>query len=317
MTQLILVPQAPVPMRYQWWFATAFPKQLRRRFNMVVVLGEKQLQTNKYKYLDNALFSPIRPSITFELRQIQEYMDLPIEDDDILLLMDISFPGLFPNVLYHNRPKNCFAYCHATACNNLDYFEKDRDSKFSTETAHSQLFTKIFVATRYHKDKLGWDNVEVIGLPKPLFRTYENEEKKYDVISVARPCEQKVTLSLEKLVEETFGKIERRQCNTWDEYYRFLSSGKVLLSTAREETFGYSVLEATLNNCIPICPSKLSFPELLPREYLYDDAAELIDRIQCCLDGKYEVPKLLNTDLIENFYDNLSGKMKENSSPIH
>jgi len=141
--RVIFVPQANVQMRYQWWFAKEFPRQLRKRFSNVVVLGETELQTNTLERPASQHFSPVTSSITFELEQIKEYMDLPIEDDDILLLMDISFSGLFANVLYHTRPNNCFSYCHATARNTFDYFEKDGHSKFLAETAHSNRSLRL------------------------------------------------------------------------------------------------------------------------------------------------------------------------------
>jgi hypothetical protein len=260
------------------------------------------------------MFSPVNQAIEFETSQINEYLSLDVADDDILLLLDLSFPGLFPSVLYHKRPRHCFAYVHATSLNFGDYFEKDRASKYYVEYGHSKLFTRIFVGSQYHRQKLEWENIEVIGLPLPPFKTRETREKIYNVVSVARPCEQKVTRAIEDKVEKEFGQIERKRCDSWDAYYRFLGQSKILLISSREDTFNYSILDAVLNGCIPIAPNKLCFPELLPKHYLYDTTDDLKKIVQSCLNREYQVPTLLNMPAITSFYDTLSNWIIEESA---
>jgi hypothetical protein len=273
----------------------------------VVVVGEKYWNTHSVDNHDGTTFSPVNSAIKFETHQISEYLSLDVKPEDFLLLMDLSFPGLFAGVLYHRRPEHCYAYCHATSRNYLDYFGPDRHSKSLVEYGHSQLFTKVFVGSQYHKKKLGWENVEVVGLPLPPLKTYESEEKIYNIVSVARPCEQKVTKEVEDEVEKTFGRIERKQCHSWDEYFKFLGQSKILLISSKEDTFNYSILDAILNGCIPIAPNKLCFPELLPCEYLYNDTNDLIQRLlPQCLNNNLEVPTLLNMDMVTHFYDTLS-----------
>jgi len=312
---LYLVPAYPATMRYQSWFFSEFPKELRKGFDRVVVIGEQYLKGHTVHDHDHSMFSARNQAIEFETRQIEEYLSLPINKDDFLLLLDLSFPGFFPGVLYHKRPRHCFAYCHATSLNHLDYFERDRHSKSLVERGHSKLFTRIFVGSQYHKQKLGWRNVEVIGLPLPPFKTYSSEEKIYDIVSVARPCEQKVTSEIETEVERKFGKIERRQFYSWDQYYRFLGQSKVLLISSREDTFNYSILDAVLNGCVPVAPNKLCFPELLPANYLYSCADDLVESIlPRCLNRTLKVPRLLNMGMVTSFYTNLSSIIIEKSS---
>lgn len=311
---LFLILQYPAKLRYPSWFFTEFPKELRKRFHRVVVIGKKHLNLSRIEQHDTAMFSAVKPAIEFELNQIREYLALNIKNDDILLLLDLSFPGLFSGVLYHSRPKHCFAYAHATSLNHLDYFKKDRPSKFLVEYGNSKLFTKIFVGSQYHKQKLGWNNVEVIGLPLPPFRTYEAEEKIYDIVSVARPSKQKVTKTVEDAIEREFGPIKRKQCASWAEYYKFLGQSKVLLISSKEDTFNYSVLDAILNRCIPVAPNKLCFPELLPKHYLYDTTDHLKKIIQSCLNRGYQVPILLNMPAVTSFYDTLSNWIIEESA---
>lgn len=314
MSRLILVPQFPTKMRYQEWFINEFSDKFKKYFDEIIILGDEYIQNYDNKlYLEFAkspigMFSPIEHAIALETCQISEYNDMKLKPGDILLLNDLSFPGLFSNILYHKHPRKVFCYCHATSLNYLDYFENDRDSKFLIETGNSMLFNKVFVGSKYHKRKLNWKNTKVIGLPIPNFEFFK-EEKIYDIISVARLNNQKIDKKIEDLVEKDFSKVIRKECNSWEEYYKFLSQAKILLITSKEDTFNYSVLEAIKNNTIVLTPNKLSFPELLPREFLYDNYQELKLKIEYYLNNYKKVPKLLNNELCERFYENLAKEM--------
>ena len=312
MGRIIVVPQFPSVLRYQEWWIGELAIHFRDHFDEVITLTP-----NVHEYKDDRdkqLFSPIKRSITFEHFQIIEFLNLLLYDDDVLFVADISYPGFFSNILYHKPFKNAFAFCHGTSKNALDYFCKNRYSKWFVESGHSRLFKKVFVATEYHKRKLGWKNIEVVGLPDTPYDGF-NFEKKYDVISVARPTEQKVTKKIEDEIEKEFGKIIRpdESCNTWGRYYKFLSQGKVLLSTAKEETFGYPILEAIKNNTIPIAPDRFSYPELLPKKYLYNNVEQLKEIIRLALDGKLEIPQLVNQGLVSSFFNNICSIMKRES----
>jgi len=269
------------------------------------VLGKNILTHLNDKSNDTSLFAPINESIKFEQFQINEFLDLDISPEDTLFLSDISFPGFFTNVLHHKRIKNAYAFCHGTSKNAYDYFQNNRDSKWLIESGHSKIFKKVFVATNYHKEKLRWKNIKVVGVPEPPFEKF-NEVKENNIISVNRNNIQKRNKGLEKCVEQQFGKIIRQKFDTWKEYYQFISKSKILLITTKEETFGYSALESIKNNCIPLAPNKFSYPELLPKRFLYNSKQELIEKIEYYLNEKnWYVPKLINQELIDNFYGNV------------
>lgn len=313
MSRLIFVPQYPAKMRYQETWYDEFPKEMKKYFDEVVVLGETFININrlneKMSRSANHMFSPIQFAIHMEMDQINEYYIMKTYDDDYLFLSDLSFPGFFTNILYHKPLKNAYCYCHATSRNYLDYFQPVTYSKFDCETGHSKLFKKVFIGSSYHYHKLKWENTHVVGLPIPPYQTY-NERKIYDVISVARENDQKIDKNLEKIVEEKFGKIVRKEVNTWEEYYKFLSQGKVLLITSKEDTFNYSIMEAVMNNTIPIAPNRLAFPELLTDDYLYNDHLELIIELNEALHNQLETPtKLLCHDKCEKFYENIAKEM--------
>jgi len=316
LSRLIFVPQYPTKCRYQEWWFTEFPKQFKKHFDEVCVLGESYIERLKRRGTSKRgelkTFAPIYDSIRFEFEQIGELYRIELRKGDTLFLSDLSFPGMFGSYLYHiPYGVKKYAYCHATSLNTLDYFEKDRDSKFLVETGYSKLFDKVFVGSEYHKEKLGWDNVEVIGLPAPTIikpRGYVN--KTFDIVSVCRPNDQKIDIELEKKVEERFGKIKRRMFDDWTEYSRFLSSAKILLISSIEDTFNYTIMDALKCKCFPLAPTRLCFPEILSPLYLYWNEESLYRKIENMLNGKILFhPEMKCQDMVDNFYETLCERM--------
>lgn len=314
--RIIFVPQFPTMMRYQEWWIWKFPKEFEKAGYEVITMGninDRGVSPNYGYKIGSKNFSPVKSSIAFEMSQIKDYMDLKLRDDDILFLADLSFPGLFANVLYHKKPKNCYAFCHATSMNDFDYFQKSRHSKFQVEVGHAYLFNKVFVGSRYHAEKLLYNewpkNVVITNLPFPpkeIIEPAQSTEKKRFMMSAARPCMQKMDTVLEDAVEEFFHeRIYRKNFHAWVTYAEALRQSKVLLITAREETFGYQVVDAILSGCIPVAPNAFSYPELLPRHLLYNNLADLLDILNEIKAGQYDVPELLCKPRMINFYDNI------------
>jgi len=308
--RIIFVPQYPTPMRYSEWWINSLEKEFKNHYDEVIVLGKSVLNFFESQTKDGN-FAPIDISIRFESAQIQEFLDFKLEKDDTLFLSDISFPGFFSNILHHKKIKNTYAFCHGTSRNAYDYFQDSRSSKWMVESGHSKLFKKVFVATNYHRKKLGWKNIKVIGVPKPPLETFNSLYKENNIISVSRNNIQKINKRLEENVEKRFGKIIRKKFDNWEDYYKFISKSRVLLCSSKEETFGYQIMDAITNGCVPLAPYKFSYPELLCREYLYKSESELQYKLNFYLlyKGNVDIPKLLNQDLIDNFYKNLIEEM--------
>jgi len=312
MGRLILVPQYPSPLRYQEWWWYEFPKQFGNHFDRVIVLDGGL--TDKVRG-NSKQFAPVEEAIFFEADQIKQFIELELQKDDILLLNDLSFPGTFANVLFHKKPSKCFAICHATSKNRYDYFAKDRSIKYPIEKSIAKLFDKIFVASQYHAEKLGWENIEKQNFPTPPFEGIKQKIKVRSIVSVARSDIQKRTQSIEqRLKRDVRRSIHTPNCTSWKEYYTFLSSARILLITSKEETYGYQVVDAVLNGCIPIAPNAMSYPELLPKEYLYNNYEELKTLVTKILDGltpslsnkskfhSVAVPQLLSEKEANYFY---------------
>ena len=139
----------------------------------------------------------------------------------------------------------------------------------------------------------------------------KNETKINQIISASRPGKQKVDSKLEEEVETIFGPIIRKDTRSAKEYYKFLGQSEVLLITSHEDTFGYQIVDAINNNCIPIARNDLSYPELLAREYLYDSKEELFDLLDRALWGSLPIPKLKCKKQMNDFYKTIIEEMNK------
>ena len=67
------------------------------------------------------------------------------------------------------------------------------------------------------------------------------------------------------------------------EYARLLRLGTVAVSTSLHEFFGISVLEAVRAGARPLLPRRLSYPELFPDRFLYEDNV-FLDKLRMAIE---------------------------------
>jgi glycosyltransferase involved in cell wall biosynthesis len=105
---------------------------------------------------------------------------------------------------------------------------------------------------------------------------------------------KKYKILINQLSERIFhyGYVESRE-----DYFSLLASGKIVVSTAIQENFGLSIVEAVQCGCFPLLPNRLSYPELIPEEYhasvLYNNDDELFSRLASILEKKLFTQKAL------------------------
>ena len=85
MPKVILVPQLRMRMRYSEWWWSEIESRLRNEFGRVITLGRPKVFD-----CGDIDFDMSVAAIRFELSQIDEFMNLRLTGDEILLLMDIS-----------------------------------------------------------------------------------------------------------------------------------------------------------------------------------------------------------------------------------
>jgi glycosyltransferase involved in cell wall biosynthesis len=66
-------------------------------------------------------------------------------------------------------------------------------------------------------------------------------------------------------------------------YREWLLQGTIVISTAKQENFGISMVEAIRYGCIPLLPDRLAYPEIIPKafhdDFLYQNQNELVEKL--------------------------------------
>jgi len=309
-------------MRYQEWWYEMFPYSLRAWLPhmQVISLGREFLSDNA-EVSNSGMFTAVEQATIFETAQIREYINLPRLEGgiDVVLQLDFSFPGLFADALHIRPPDYAFAIAHATALNRYDFWKqpnRHHSSKCKIERARAYMYDAIFVASAYHKDKLdtGWNsqpnvvNLGALPMPPPDVTSAMSCHNKTRVgaVSVSRNNPQKRNKALETRVQLETGvpiSVVSGNIASWSQYYNFVGQFASMIITSREETYGYQVVDALLSHTTPIAPNAMSYPELLPKECLYNSEAELMEMIK----NPPPCPRTLkNADDVMGFWDKLT-----------
>ncbi|SCY11366.1 tRNA-queuosine alpha-mannosyltransferase domain-containing protein [Desulfoluna spongiiphila] len=78
-------------------------------------------------------------------------------------------------------------------------------------------------------------------------------------------------------------------CETAEVYRSWLTRGAIVVSSAVQENFGISVVEAMAYGCLPLLPSRLAYPEVLPEafhgDHLYTSRQDAISKLCALLRG--------------------------------
>jgi glycosyltransferase involved in cell wall biosynthesis len=70
------------------------------------------------------------------------------------------------------------------------------------------------------------------------------------------------------------------------QHKRVLGQSKVILSCAKQELFGYSVMKGVVSGCYPVLPDREVYPQYFSSQYLYKDLDEACSMINAALDKK-------------------------------
>jgi glycosyltransferase involved in cell wall biosynthesis len=88
-----------------------------------------------------------------------------------------------------------------------------------------------------------------------------------------------------------FGYIDSKK-----EYISLLQKGAIVISTAIQENFGISIIEAVRMGCIPLLPDRLSYPEIMPEhcltKILYSGKKDLVKKLENLLRNYHEYNEL-------------------------
>jgi glycosyltransferase involved in cell wall biosynthesis len=110
-----------------------------------------------------------------------------------------------------------------------------------------------------------------------------------------------------------YGFVESRQ-----EYIKWLKRGSIVISTAQQENFGISVVEAIRYGCAPLLPDRLAYPEIIPPSFhsrvLYKDLNELVEKLTRLItnySGFQDLRRDLSTLMGRFAWENIVGRYDE------
>lgn len=124
-------------------------------------------------------------------------------------------------------------------------------------------------------DKIAWyDRSKGLAYKSLVLFPHRNaEEKMPEVFEAIRDMDvaSKLDIQSQCVSVHDFGRPL-----TKEEYYNLLSASRVVVSFAKQETYGISMVEAVMAGAIPIVPSALSYAEMYLGAFMYN--SDLLDR---------------------------------------
>jgi hypothetical protein len=247
-----------------------------------------------------------------------------------ILFLDYFNPGI--DILFYNnqRPGNekCKygALLHGTSFFSDDIYAFSWLKKF--EISWAQIYDSIYAPSQYIVKKLPASiknkiKILPLGIDGIDFTSFQRHIKKYDVVFPHRLNDDKGLIQFidiigrmpdvkffitipqkEKFIHgndyylklKKFKNIKFIFSESSNEHLNTLSMARIVLSCARQENFGYSVIKSILVGCIPVLPNKLCYPEFINKIFLYNNTDEAVNLIRKYLNGNQ---KHVDRSLIE------------------
>lgn len=269
-------------------------------------------------------FLDIERTIEFKSKQLilisKLFQKGKIKSGDWFFFADIFFPGI-ESVKYQAELQNIdiriAAFNHAGRADKNDFVQNLGKWSDASEQSYHDVCDIIFVGSEYHKRnirkhfKVNKKKIQVTGCvwnSQEAFEVYPYLDKKEDIVvwphrvskekgiddlfEIANLMPNKkfiITSSSDKELNIELPKnIEYINKLTKAEYYAWLSKAKYYLSTAYQETFGYTLREALLYNCRVVVPNDLCYPEQLPKECLFKRSNQ--KNVISMLSDSFEMP---------------------------
>jgi len=292
------IPIEPFELRYteDWysWFPIVFGIH---RIPYRIIDGKKI--TDK---IETGRFLDVCGTNHYKASQIQEISRLIyqncIKDSHVFLFADGWFPGI-ESLAYMRDAlgKNFKIYgiFHAGTYDVWDYLTQCGMASWGRELENSwfKIFDGIFVATEYHRDlitserKIDPCKVHVTGLPFYKKPEFENPvEKEHIVVFPHRLDPEKQPEIFDRMAEKFKDKYPAWKfvktieiCNSKQEYYEVLRKSMISVSCALQETWGIAMLESVCAGCVPLVPDRLSYSEMYPDHFKYQNFFQSLEHI--------------------------------------
>lgn len=97
---------------------------------------------------------------------------------------------------------------------------------------------------------------------------------------------------------------------------KVLAQSKIILSCAKQELFGYSIMKGVVSGCYPVLPNREVYPQYFSSEYLYENLEQACEIIEHALEKtphadnleqlKTRIQKMSFSEILENFFGSSS-----------
>jgi len=300
MSKIIYLPLEELPQRYTGMMnAAIYPKVDISLYPKI----EIDTEIKRGQFLD------IVNTCKFKAAQLQMVADLfnegKVENGDAFLIGDIFFPGI-EMIKYMSEllglDVKVFGINYAGRADKTDFVQQLSYWADASEAGYHFICDGIFVGSSDHANNV----VDHFNLnPVTVYRTglvwdleYMNQfpkggEKEDFVIWPHRFSEEKGIAELIEFAKNTKKKIiitssgpmkhlgflpkniEYRHSLTKAEYFDLMRRAKWYLSTAYQETFGYTIQEAIYFGCEILVPNRACCPEMVPAKNVYNSVDEI------------------------------------------
>jgi len=292
MRKLILLPLEPLEQRYTEQWYRYYPAVLKENeIDYLQVDGEKltsKIETGSILDVYGTSFWKFT-----QLAKLVEHMRSgEVTSDDVIFFTDLWYPGLealkYISCQGGQKPKIA-GILHAGSWDPADFVVRTGMKPWAhpLESVWMQMYDWVFVATQFHKDlilkshNIDPDKIKVTGLPfyPDEFATQRKSVQKDDrlIVFPHRLDKEKNPDIFDSVVSGLNCSVIKTSetAKSKTDFYDTLSRATIAVSTADQETFGYSMLEAEALGCIPLVPNKLSYAEMYPELFKYNSQTEL------------------------------------------
>ena len=303
MSKIIYIPLEELPQRYTGMMnASIYPKVDISLIPKVEI--DKEIKRGQFLDIVN--------TCKFKAAQLQMIADLfnegKVENGDAFLIGDIFFPGIemikyMAELLGINV--RVYGINYAGRADKTDFVQQLSGWADASESGYHLICDGIFVGSDDHKNNvcnyfgLNTATVHTTGLVWDLNYMQEFHEaigyveKEDFVIWPHRWCEEKGINELLEFAKNTKKKIvitssgpkkdlgklpkniEYRHGLTKLEYFELMAKARWYLSTAYQETFGYTIQEAIFFGCNILVPNRACCPEMVPERNVYHSVSEI------------------------------------------
>ena len=304
---LFVVPLESYDVRYTEQWNRWFPDALRAAGITYKYLSVEDSYSNST--LEGAVLNPIYTNRcrSWQIdRLLNAFEQEEIKDGDVIFFHTLWFPGLEALAYVRDVLRIDFrivGVLHAGSYDPWDFraqLDMDRWSA-PLETSWLTITDRIIVASEFHKSMvIPTRNVDptklyVTGLPFKSAELREGRESlimnKRDLIAYPHRNVPEKNPDIVNQLRSRFGNgsviVTRDLCSSKAEYLDLLATCKICISDSHQETWGYSMLEATALGCIPIVPDRLCYRDMYPERYRFSSKEELLSHVNKGLNGDF------------------------------